>query len=185
MFTLTNNYLLIYTKFSRAVRFEMDNTENGTNQFDLQPLKEPNSNKSCSSYPPQKFEYNTSVQKERYFAIWGCYQISEEEYDRGLWVFNVNIKPPLFDGRRIVTEALTDMRLENETGIWNKMIINEHRKKLQYDVHCKDDKFDQYCQLVDNGTEKKQWNVVVFIFICGLLGVIVIVTMGVYIWNIK
>lgn len=126
---------------------------------------------------------------KRYFAIWGCHQINQEKYDRGLWVFDESSHFKVADGRQKITEALLDMHLENETGIWDQMIINQNTPVYKLDMQCKDDKFHQFCtehqQLDDDRTKQKQNNFLVFIFLVVVVGIIAIITMGVCILNFR
>lgn len=134
---------------------------------------------------PQEFEHVTRTSPDKYFAIWGCHQISESQYNRGLWVFRPNKNKTDYNvenARQVITEALTDMDLA-KTTIWENMIINVNKFAPRGDLNCTIKRHNEQCNTQTDSSptsvsmrsvpmtkeETFQINLPLFMFICVMI----------------
>lgn len=105
-------------------------------------------NKSCERYLTPSFDYVSKAKLGKYFAIWGCHQMSESQYDRGLWVLRATPNEnnmTVENVREVISEALVDMKLEDQRDIWDSMIMNENNFTSQEELNCSVDRFYNRC----------------------------------------
>lgn len=168
----------------------MRNQRNVEDQLDLGPDKDSVDKEKCAPYLNQEFGYAARVSPGKYFAIWGCHQMSESECNRGLWVLGWNENQPnssVINARQMIAEALSDMNLTNETGIWENMVINENvfAGDTEKEV-CRKERFLNNCTwetLTKPVNVNKQTNLMIFILICAILLLIAAVAAVMCIWN--
>lgn len=124
-------------------------------------------NKSCSSFLSNEFEYVSYTSLGEYFSIWGCHQINEYIYDRGLWIFGT-YKDGMnsSDAYLIVNKALVDMNVSVEV---DEIIVN--RETFGRGINVSEDAYFFQCYRMyfshDPPADKKK--VAFFIVLCILL----------------
>lgn len=167
---LTNNHTYINTfiyhsLLSAGPDFRIDNQENIEEKLQLEPRF-----KKCKTY--QEFRYVTRVSPGKYFAIWGCHQISESKCDRGLWVFGAKTNKTsknVENAHQMITEALIDMKLDNQTRVWDNMIINVNKFQPQETLNCTETFFEQCESPTSSKTKNKKINLPLFVLLCVMI----------------
>lgn len=91
---------------------------------------------------PSTFQHKINSDFSKYFAIWGCHQINETFYDRGLWIFGGNENP---DVERVVDVALSDMNLEGVDGLKEALVVRTAETGQKTQEHCSNDTYYQTC----------------------------------------
>lgn len=138
---------------------------------------------TCGSSLRQEFEYVTQKGLGNYFAIWGCHQINESKYDRGLWVLGSNKNPEnieMLDSNDMVTTAMNDLKLENVAGIKrNIVIINLNKFTPEENLNCAIDRSYNQCFKIDWPYLVKKHKTVTLILL--FLYVVVFVIVSIYI----
>lgn len=127
----------------------------------------------------------TRTKPGKYFAIWGCHQISESKYNRGLWVFGANknqTNMKVKSAQQMVTEALIDMKLENQTAIWENMIINVNKFTPPDHLNCSIKRYNNQCNFHGFGkVDGPDGKVLIFIFVVVALVVVAFIA-SIYIY---
>lgn len=85
------------------------------------------------------------------------------------------------NARQVITEALNDMKLSNEFGLLEHIIINPNQFTHQGKVNCSTKRYNNQCNFVtlnvETMTKEKQGvEVVIFIFIIVALVVAAVIT---------
>lgn len=152
--------------------------------YQIKPQYATISKEICEPFPIKDIGHITQKRLSKYFAIWGCYQISESKYDRSLWVFganknqtNMNVK----NARQVIIEALNDMKLHNQIGLLEHIIINVKYFTNEEKVNCSIKRYTNKCNFITLNVEtmakeKRGVEVAIFIFIIVILVVAAIIT---------
>lgn len=127
--------------------FKIPDPLDENDKFDVKPRAEVLISK-CASFIIQEFQFSFHMSSDEYFVIWGCHQMNVTNYDRGLWVLGSmrnKSDPTVANARQMINEALIDMKLENETDIWENMVINENIFDDDQEKLCERDFFVNQC----------------------------------------
>lgn len=136
-------------RIGRPFNLFRERNEEGPLQV-LPKLRKEAENNPCAQYLTPKFEYVTRAGLGKYFAIWGCQQINNSTYDRGLWVLGESqneMNMTFENAREVINEAIIDMKLEDHRGIWKNIIINENKFTPQEMLNCSVDRFHIQCYI--------------------------------------
>lgn len=146
---LANN---VYSHSSVGLDFELFDQMDAEETFQLKP-QDANErfkirNETCKPFLNPDFIHITHTKADKYFAIWGCHQIRESKYDRGLWVLGAmkDANMTVENAHQMISEALTEMKLDNQTRIWENMIINVNKLTPSKKIDCSREIYRHQCR---------------------------------------
>lgn len=164
---------------SVGIEFELADQKDTKDRLQIEPFNI--TTDTCESL--QQFEYFIRTKPGKYFAIWGCHQISESKYDRGLWVFGEKFEQNrrVENAQQMITDVLIDMKLENETRILENMIININQFTPFYEMNCFAEIYNNQCNF-DSWYESLSQEAIVSIVIFSIVALVVaaVITFCIY-----
>lgn len=147
--------VMIYICFSNGPMFEITTKSHGVLLID------PNNHftKKCPLYYFNEMYEHTSYTKiGSYFAIWGCYKMSEKFHDRGLWIFGGDQVVHRGDIERIVDDALENMHLNGIDGLKEGLIIRADQSDPEIEEICSNNTYYHMCYVRRQNLENWNWD---------------------------